>query len=145
MSGWAGRSRSRERGGPSTPSGRSGGPHTEFLGHVPDAELPALLAGARALLFPGIEDFGIVPVEAQAAGAPVVAHHAGGARESVVDGATGLLYADPSVEGLCAAIEIFESMSLDEQAIRANARRFTPERFRDEFAALIDELSPADR
>ena len=101
--------------------------------------------GGTGAAVPRYEDFGIVPVEAQAAGAPVVAHHAGGARESVVDGATGLLYADPSVEGLCAAIEIFESMSLDEQAIRANARRFTPERFRDEFAALIDELSPADR
>jgi glycosyltransferase involved in cell wall biosynthesis len=121
-----------------------GGPRTEFLGHVDDAALPALLAGARALLFPGEEDFGMVPVEAQAAGVPVIAYGAGGVRDSVLDGETGLLYPDPGVEDLCGAIEAFESMRFNEQAMRENARRFTPERFREEFAALIEGLPAAD-
>ena len=60
------------------------GPGTQFLGHVSDNELPKLLAGARALLFPGEEDFGIVPVEAQAAGVPVIAYGSGGVRDTVV-------------------------------------------------------------
>jgi glycosyltransferase involved in cell wall biosynthesis len=120
------------------------GEHTDFVGHVDDARLREILAGARALLFPGEEDFGIVPVEAQAAGVPVIAYGAGGVRDSVVDGKTGLFYDDAGVAGLSDAIERFETMRFDEEAIRDNARRFAPDRFRAEFAALIDELSPAD-
>src|SRR6202035_1267504 len=68
------------------------GKNTEFLGNVSDAERDELLSGARALLFPGEEDFGIVPVEAQAAGTPVIAYATGGAAESVLDGRTGVLF-----------------------------------------------------
>ena len=74
------------------------GPGAEFLGFVPDDELVELLAGARALLFPGEEDFGIVPVEAQAAGVPVIAYGVGGVRDSVVDGETGVLFAEQTVD-----------------------------------------------
>jgi glycosyltransferase involved in cell wall biosynthesis len=105
------------------------GPRTEFLGKVSDAEVADLFAGARALIFPGEEDFGIVPVEAQAAGLPVIAYGVGGARDSVVDGETGVLYDDPSADALVAAIERFEALDLDETAIRDNARRFAPENF----------------
>ena len=76
------------------------GPGTEFLGRVADEEVAALLAGARALLFPGEEDFGIVPVEAQAAGVPVIAYGRGGVRDTVVDGETGVLFDEQTVEAL---------------------------------------------
>jgi glycosyltransferase involved in cell wall biosynthesis len=117
------------------------GPHTELLGYVDDAVVPDLLAGARALLFPGEEDFGIVPVEAQAAGVPVIAYGVGGVRDSVIDGRTGILYDEPGVEGLCAAIDAFEHADFDEATIRDNARGFSPERFRTEFAEAVEELA----
>jgi glycosyltransferase involved in cell wall biosynthesis len=119
---------------------RFAGSNTEFLGHVPDAQVPELFAQARALLFPGLEDFGIVPVEAQAAGLPVVAYHAGGVSDSVIDGTTGVLYQPGSVEGLIEGIKRFESQSFDHDAIRANARRFGPERFASAFSKLLLEL-----
>jgi glycosyltransferase involved in cell wall biosynthesis len=115
------------------------GPGCEFLGHVPDAELGDLLAGARALLFPGEEDFGIVPVEAQAAGVPVIAYRGGGARDSVIEGETGFFFPEQTAESLAAAILELEGASLDEAAIRANARAFAPERFRARFAELLRE------
>jgi glycosyltransferase involved in cell wall biosynthesis len=121
-----------------------GGSHTEFLGHVPDAEVPGLFASSRALLFHGLEDFGMVPVEAQAAGLPVIAYGEGGARDSVIDGETGALYAPDSVQGLCDAIERFEGLTLDEHALRSNAQRFSPEQFASAFAELLLEL-PACR
>jgi len=117
------------------------GPDVEILGHVPDDELPALLAGAKALLFPGEEDFGIVPVEAQAAGVPVIAYGVGGVLDSLVHGETAVLYEDPSVHGLVQAMEEFESMSFHEDAIRDNARRFGPERFLRELGDLLGDLA----
>jgi len=116
----------------------SGGAGTEFLGRVSDDERDRLISGARALLFPGEEDFGIVPVEAQAAGLPVVAYGVGGAVETVVDGETGVLFGDQSPAALAAAIERFELLDLDESRIRANASRFGRERFREEMAGAID-------
>jgi glycosyltransferase involved in cell wall biosynthesis len=113
------------------------GPGAEFLGAVPDAEVDALLSGARALLFPGEEDFGLVPVEAQAAGVPVIAYGVGGARETVVEGETGLFHANQSVASVASAILQFEEMRFDAQCIRANARRFGRERFRTEMAELL--------
>jgi glycosyltransferase involved in cell wall biosynthesis len=105
------------------------GPHTEFLGRVSDDDVLELFGRARALLFPGEEDFGIVPVEAQAAGLPVIAYGSGGVRDTVTDGETGVLYDEQGVDGLCAAIERFESLSFGADALRANAARFSPERF----------------
>jgi glycosyltransferase involved in cell wall biosynthesis len=114
------------------------GAGTEFLGKVSDHERDRLLAGARALLFPGEEDFGIVPVEAQAAGLPVIAYGVGGAVESVLDGRTGVLFAEQSVAGLAAAIERFEALELDRTLIRENAMRFGRDRFRAEMADVIE-------
>lgn len=91
---------------------------------VSDGELRTLYAGARALLFPGVEDFGIVPVEAQAAGTPVIAYGQGGALETVVEGETGLFFREPTVESLCAALEEFEGRDWDSEKCRAQARRF---------------------
>ncbi len=115
----------------------------ELLGRVEDAERDALMSSARALLFPGEEDFGIVPVEAQAAGLPVIAYEVGGASETVIDGRTGVLFEQQSALGLAAAIERFEGLELAEQAIRQNAERFGRERFRSEMAAVIERAADA--
>jgi glycosyltransferase involved in cell wall biosynthesis len=113
----------------------------ELLGRVGDAERDALMGSARALLFPGEEDFGIVPVEAQAAGLPVIAYRVGGASETVIDGRTGVLFEEQSALGLAGAIERFEDLRLDEAAIRGNAERFGRERFRAEMAGVIERAT----
>jgi glycosyltransferase involved in cell wall biosynthesis len=115
----------------------------DLLGRVDESRRDRLLRGARALLFPGEEDFGIVPVEAQAAGVPVVAYGVGGAGESVLDGETGVLFDEQSVEGLVEALERFEGLVLEESAVRANAARFGRERFRAEMAMAIDGAARA--
>jgi glycosyltransferase involved in cell wall biosynthesis len=109
----------------------------EFLGRVEDDERDHLLTQARALLFPGEEDFGIVPVEAQAAGVPVIAYGVGGATESVLDGLTGVLFGEQDADSLAEAIERFEQLELDEGELRSNAAQFGRERFREEMAAAI--------
>ncbi|HEX4115578.1 MAG TPA: glycosyltransferase [Solirubrobacteraceae bacterium] len=119
----------------------AGHPEIELLGRVEDAERDALMSNARALLFPGEEDFGIVPVEAQAAGLPVIAYEVGGASETVIDGRTGVLFEQQSALGLAAAIERFEGLELDPRAIRQNAERFGRERFRSEMAAVIERAA----
>jgi glycosyltransferase involved in cell wall biosynthesis len=115
----------------------------ELLGRVEDAVRDALMSSARALLFPGEEDFGIVPVEAQAAGLPVIAYRVGGASETVIDGGTGVLFDQQSALGLADAIERFEGIELDEHATRANAERFGRERFRAEMATAIERAADA--
>jgi glycosyltransferase involved in cell wall biosynthesis len=120
---------------------REGGGTIELLGRVDEAQRDALLSGARALLFPGEEDFGIVPVEAQAAGVPVVAYGVGGARESVIDGRTGVLFDEHSAEGLARALQRFEGLALHEAQARANAQRFGRLRFREEMAGAIDRAA----
>ncbi|HEY8304217.1 MAG TPA: glycosyltransferase [Solirubrobacteraceae bacterium] len=110
----------------------------ELLGRVSDIERDRLLTGARALLFPGEEDFGIVPVEAQAAGVPVIAYGVGGATETVIDGQTGVLFAEQTPRALSDAIERFERLDIDSAAARGNAERFGRERFRHEMAEAID-------
>ncbi len=112
-------------------------PAIELLGRVSERERDELLGGARALLFPGEEDFGIVPVEAQAAGLPVIAYGVGGAAETVLDGRTGVLFDEQSPAGLAQAVERFEALDLDEAAVRAGATRFGRERFRREMAEVL--------
>lgn len=115
----------------------AGNPLVKFLGRVSDEELKATYGGAKALLFPGLEDFGIVPVEAQAAGTPVIAYGLGGALETVVDKKTGLFFPEQTIESLCAAIESFEAMSLDPEDCRANARKFAKAAFVDGMSRVI--------
>ena len=115
------------------------GPGPSSSATSPPPMLPALIAGARALLFPGEEDFGIVPVEAQAAGVPVIAYGRGGARDTVIDGVTGVLFERQTVDALAAAIERFEGLDFDEQVLREHARSFAPERFRERMTELLLE------
>jgi glycosyltransferase involved in cell wall biosynthesis len=122
---------------------QASGAGVEFLGKISAAERDRLLGGARALLFPGEEDFGIVPVEAQAAGLPVIAYGVGGAAETVVDGRTGVLFGEQSAGALAVAIERFEGLTLEDLEVRENARRFGRERFRAEMAGVIDRAARA--
>jgi glycosyltransferase involved in cell wall biosynthesis len=118
------------------------GPGAEFLGYLPDEDVAELLSGARALLFPGEEDFGIVPVEAQAAGVPVIAYREGGIQDTVLEGETGVFHAEQTVTSVASAILQFESMEFDEYRIRANARRFGSARFRAEMTDVLLEHAP---
>ncbi len=122
---------------------RMAGPTVEILGRVSDAELAGLLAGCRGFLFPGIEDFGILPVEAQAAGSPVVARRVGGALETVRDGKTGVLYDGSGVQGLLAGIERLEGLSVDSGACRRNAGRFGPDVFARDVESFVREAVQA--
>ena len=108
-----------------------------FLGRVSDEELRGVFANARALLFPGIEDFGIVPVEAQAAGTPVIALGQGGALETVRNGETGVFFSEPTAGTLCEAIEAFEGCSWDSGTCRRNAARFSPSVFQSQMQAVF--------
>jgi glycosyltransferase involved in cell wall biosynthesis len=123
-------------------------PGVRFLGRVDDAELADLYARCRALVYPQEEDFGIVPVEAQAAGRPVIALGAGGATETVVPlddpagrAPTGIWFAPQTPEALAAAVERFEAeeRAFDPAAIRAHAERFAAARFRREMLAAVEE------
>ena len=114
------------------------GPTVEMLGHQPFSVLKHHYARCKALIFPGEEDFGIVPVEAMASGRPVIAYGRGGATESVVAGKTGLFFQEQTVLSLISALEEFESMNFDPQAVRAHAMGFNEKRFADELTSLID-------
>src|SRR5206468_3281397 len=80
------------------------GSNVQFLGRVGDGELPKMLAGARGYIMPGEEDFGIAPVEANACGRPVIAYAAGGALDSQIEGVTGILFPEQTVDSLCDAV-----------------------------------------
>jgi glycosyltransferase involved in cell wall biosynthesis len=110
-------------------------PNVEVLGRVDDEALRDLYRRCRALVFPGEEDFGLVPVEAQACGAPVVALGVGGVLDSVVDGKTGTLYRG-GVDDLAGALRSFDPARFDADVIRAHAEGFGIAAFRDRFAAL---------
>ena len=95
-------------------------------------------------MFPGEEDFGIVPLEAQACGCPVVAYGRGGILETVQDGRTGIFFANQTVDELLAAVEKCAAARWDSAVIRANAERFSPENFVDGLAQSIANcLKPA--
>ena len=113
------------------------GPTVRFLGRLPDAEVAGLYARARAFIFPGMDDFGIAPVEAQAAGRPVVAYGRGGALETIVGGATGVFFHEQSVDALAAAIDQAWSAGFDPAACRANALRFDAAVFRERIARAV--------
>ena len=112
------------------------GADVEFCGHVTDDELVDYYRQARALLFPGIEDFGIVPVEAIAAGCPVIALHEGGVIDTLTP-STGVLYLEPTPDGLRRAVLRSESMCFEDAALRSRAREFSRDKFLRRFRALL--------
>ncbi|MFC5445999.1 glycosyltransferase [Rhizobium halophytocola] len=117
------------------------GPTVEFLGHQSFDSLRDHISRCRALLFPGVEDFGILPVEVMASGRPVLAYDAGGARETVSAPAVGLRFARQTVEGLLGSIDAFEEIEKDMQPalIRQHAQKFSAAVFRERFGKLVDD------
>jgi glycosyltransferase involved in cell wall biosynthesis len=137
------------------------GPKVEFLGEKPDRAVAELYAGCRALIFPGKEDFGIVPLEAQASGRPVVAYGAGGALETIVPlnpetfknseqtgrmadlngPPSGVFFYQQTPEALQQAVELFESNDdcFDSRELRSHAQKFSRERFKAQIRAFIQE------
>ena len=115
------------------------GPTVTFKGRVSDDELPSLMARCKAFIFPGLEDFGIAPVEAQAAGRPVIAFRGGGALDTIVEGKTGLFFDNPNVKDLCLALNQFADMRFSPDECRQNASRFESELFKRELAGFIEK------
>jgi len=123
---------------------RDAGPNVTVMGYQPFEVLRDHMQRARAFVFAAEEDFGIIPIEAQACGTPVIAFGKGGARETVVDGKTGVFFEEQSEAAIQAAVERFEAaFESDPVAIRAHALRFSPERFRTELKAFVDEKATA--
>lgn len=120
---------------------RMAGPSVEFLGYQPFEVLQDYLARCRALVFPGEEDFGIVPVEAMASGRPVIAFNRGGATETVIPGVTGMFFDRQDADSLVDAIERFEAMEgqFDRDVIRQHAESFDVSVFKARITALVEK------
>jgi glycosyltransferase involved in cell wall biosynthesis len=121
-----------------------GGPSVKFHGRADDREIVEMMESCRAVVVPGAEDFGIVAVEAQAAGKPVVAFAAGGALETVEDGLTGVLFGELGVEAVIDALRQVDALATSPEEIAAHAERFSREAFRERLLGAIAR-DPAKR
>jgi glycosyltransferase involved in cell wall biosynthesis len=119
---------------------RIAGPTVSILGQQPFEVLRDHYARCQALVFPGEEDFGMVPVEAMASGRPVIAFGRGGAMETVVDGETGIFFGEQSVEAIAAAIKRFRNFTVDSTKISEHARKFGTDHFLAKFKKHVDSL-----
>lgn len=108
---------------------RRAGPTVAFHGRADDGAVTELMEGCRAFCLPGTEDFGITPVEAMAAGKPVIAFGAGGALETVIDGFTGVFFDEQDAGAICSAIERCDALDTSPEEIARTAQRFSPEVF----------------
>lgn len=115
------------------------GPHTVFLGNQSDVKIAELYAGAQALLFPGLEDFGIVPIEAMACGTPVIAYGYGGVIDTVVEGETGLFFREQTVEALTTLLLEFDlqKTQFDPHVLRQRALHFGRSKFKNSFSDFV--------
>ena len=118
---------------------RRAGHTVEFLGYVPERNLPELYRDAEALLFPVEEDAGIAPLEAQACGTPVIAFRKGGVLDTVREGETGTFFELQSVEALSGALERFQKMSFDPEVVRGHARQFGSDKFRGKLREIVSQ------
>lgn len=116
-------------------------PHIQLMGRQPNAVVEDHLQRCRAFIFPAEEDFGITVVEAQAAGAPVIAYGRGGATETVLPNKTGILFPEQSVESLVEAVQTFAAhrTPFEPEILRHHAEQFAPDRFRREFSRFVDQ------
>jgi glycosyltransferase involved in cell wall biosynthesis len=120
--------------------GALAGPTIHLLGWRSDEEVAELLSHCQAVVFPGEEDFGMVPIEANASGRPVIALAAGGALETVLDSVTGVLYQESSIASLTEAIERCGEIEWDGGELRAYSRRFDVSVFRDRLVEFLNDV-----
>ncbi len=113
------------------------GPTVTFLGRQDDKTVKKYMSECKAFLFPGLEDFGIVPVEAQACGRPVICYGKGGVLDTVIDGETGVYFDKQNVESLKEAIIKFEKTKFDKKKIREHSLKFSEENFRKQLSEYI--------
>jgi glycosyltransferase involved in cell wall biosynthesis len=115
------------------------GPSVEFLGRVSDEELIKLYSNCRAFIFPGEEDFGIAPLEAQASGRPVIAYAGGGALETIIENVTGVFFTENTVESLINTLNIFlkTENNFNQNRIRENAMEFDKKVFKEKIESFI--------
>lgn len=111
----------------------------EFLGFVDDKNMKKYYAEAKAFVFAAEEDFGIVPIEAMAAGRPVIAFGKGGVLESVVGGETGVFFEDQTPESMITAVQRFQNMQFDTNKIRERAKQFSESRFKAEITNFLEK------
>lgn len=111
-----------------------------FLGHVSDKVIEEEFASAAALIFPGLDDFGITPLEAMASGTPVIAYKAGGALDYILPGKNGKFFAQPTADSLAAALKNFDPDSYNHAAISAFTERFSTQQFRRRMAAYLKQV-----
>jgi glycosyltransferase involved in cell wall biosynthesis len=121
------------------------GTATTFRGYVDDATVDALVGAARAVILPGEEDFGLVPLEAAAAGTPTIALRAGGALETIVEGETGAFFDAPDDVALAAALRGFDRSRYAPARLRAHAETFAPPQFIARLRAIVDEVRSSSR
>ncbi len=120
---------------------RMAGPTVTIAGYVPDKDAPRYLAGAESFIFASYDDFGITPIEALAAGTPVIAYKAGGALDYVRDGKTGFFFEEQTVDSLVKALKQFSNKKLKYDDIRHAAKSFSPQVFKQKMQQFIDTLS----
>jgi glycosyltransferase involved in cell wall biosynthesis len=121
------------------------GTQTTFCGALSDIELRATMGGAQAVILPGEEDFGLVPIEANASGRPAIALGLGGALETIRPGVTGEYFAEPTAESLAAVLRAFDPTAYDAARLRAHAETFAPGRFIERLRALVADVRAGAR
>ena len=112
--------------------------NVQFLGFVPNDDLPDLIARCKAFMFPGEEDFGIAPIQAMAAGRPVIAYNGGGARETVIEG-TGILFDHQTVDEIVDVVESFDANRVNSAEIRAHAEKFDTTVFKQKMDDFVQQ------
>lgn len=118
----------------------NGNKNIKFLGRQPDEVVKKYMSECKALLYPGEEDFGIVPVEANASGRPVIGYGKGGILDSIIDGKTGILFHKQTVEDLKSAILKFETMTFNKEEIRKHALKFDEIEFRKKITEFVEKV-----
>lgn len=118
---------------------RRAGPSVTFRTDVVDEQMPEILASAHAFIFAATEDFGVAPVEAMAAGTPVVAYKAGGALDYVIPGVSGQFFDEQTLSSLCDALSSFEANSFKPSDVAAHAQSFDAQNFANKIKAFVDE------
>ncbi|MFH1514045.1 MAG: glycosyltransferase, partial [bacterium] len=111
----------------------------EFLGFVPEDDLPLIYGKAKALIFTSFEDFGLTPIEAMSAGTPAIAYGAGGALETVVEGVSGTFFKEQNVKSLNEAIKRFDSMKFEKENLIKQARKFDVKIFREQIIEFVEK------